>query len=129
MSSNSIRISIEPASTAYDPNDDRWTDQVDQLLGDLRTESVPIEQDVTAVDGQKGGIISLIAVLGSSGAITAATAIFKSWLSRDKTRRIKLAMTDANGDKREIELDADGLSKGEFEQYSKLLLDQMNAGQ
>jgi hypothetical protein len=87
-----MSLTIKPAHSAYSPNDDRWMTQVNLLLGDLKAGGGDVERKVTPVPGQKGGIETIILALGTSGAITAAVEIIKSWLARDKKRSLELAI-------------------------------------
>ena len=103
-------ISIEPTSSAYDPNDARWRSQVQLLLKSLEANVGPVRQNVTPVAGQKGGLIEIIVALGSAGAITASVEVFKAWLGRDRTRSVKI--TRKRGGKTEtLEVTGDNISK------------------
>lgn len=75
-------------STSFPSSDQRWRNQVDGLLGDLKRSAGEVRKEITPVAGQKGGTEAIILALGSSGAITAAVAIFKAWLSRSADREI-----------------------------------------
>lgn len=101
---------IAPVSSAYDPNDARWRNQVQMLLKSLEANVGPIRQNVTPVAGQKGGLVEIIVALGSAGAITASVEVFKAWLGQDKTRSVKI--TRKRGGKTEtIEVSGKNISK------------------
>lgn len=103
-------FSIAPVSSAYDPNDARWRNQVQMLLKSLEANVGPIRQNVTPVAGQKGGLVEIIVALGSAGAITASVEVFTAWLGRDKTRSVKI--TRKRGGKTEtLEVTGDNISK------------------
>lgn len=86
--SSEIQFQISPINDDYDPNDDRWLDQVNELVYDLQKEVGDVHQESTAVEGQKGAVAALILALGSAGAIKAAVDMFKTWLDRDQSREL-----------------------------------------
>jgi hypothetical protein len=86
-----MEITLTAHSEKYDADDDRWRGQVGDLVHQLRTETEALRLERTAVPGTKGAMDELIISLGSAGAFTAIEQVFRSWLSRDKTRSIKLS--------------------------------------
>jgi hypothetical protein len=103
-------IFFEATSDVYDPSDERWQTQVDDLRATLEANVGPVSQNVTPVAGRKGGISEIVLALGSAGAITAAVEVFKYWLNRDKSRRIRATVTNAKGEKETVEIDGDNVS-------------------
>ncbi len=87
-----VRFKIEPRNDDYDPSDDRWLDQVNELVSDLQHDVGNVHKEVQAVEGQKGGVEALILALGSAGAITAAVDMFKAWISRDQSRELEISV-------------------------------------
>lgn len=80
---------LEATSEKYDPMDDRWQDQVAELLSELNRGAGKVRQESETVDGKKGAVATIILALGSAGAITAAVEIVKAWLARDQTRILR----------------------------------------
>ncbi len=87
-----VRFKIEPINEDYDPSDDRWLDQVNELVNDLQSDVGNVHKEVQAVEGKKGGVEALILALGSAGAITAAVDMFKTWISRDQSRELEISV-------------------------------------
>ena len=96
MQSN-IEITIEAHNENYDESDDRWIDQVDELIADCEREAGEVQKEVQAVEGKKGGVEAIILALGSAGALTAAVDIFKAWILRDRSRNLTLKITTPEG--------------------------------
>jgi hypothetical protein len=92
-----IEIIIEAHNENYDESDDRWIDQVDELIADCEREAGEVRKEVQAVEGKKGGVEAIILALGSAGALTAAVDIFKAWILRDRSRNLTLKITTPEG--------------------------------
>jgi len=86
----SAQLKLVATSDAFPSNDQRWRNQVDGLLADLKRNAGEVRREVTPVPGQKGGVEEIILALGTSGAITAAITIFKAWLARAADRSIEI---------------------------------------
>jgi hypothetical protein len=86
-------------------SDQRWRNQVDGLLGDLKRNAGEVRKEITPVEGRKGGAEAIILALGSSGAIAAAVTVFRAWLSRSADRSIEI---EGNIDGREVRLKLNG---------------------
>jgi Effector Associated Constant Component 1 len=84
-----VEIAITP-ETDDDPGEDRWLGQVAGLYDDLRNNGIPLREESTPVPGQKGDVSTVIAALGSAGAFTAAVAVFRAWLERARSRRLRV---------------------------------------
>lgn len=85
-----MEIEITPGSETFESEDDRWLEQVAGLYDELRDEGIPLREESTPVPGAKGDISMVIAALGSAGAFTAAITVFQAWLSRERTRHIRI---------------------------------------
>jgi len=103
--SSSAQFKLVVTSDALPSSDQRWRNQVDALLADLKRTAGEVRQEITPVNGQKGGAQAIILALGSSGAITAALAVFRAWLSRSADRSIEI---EGKIDGREVKLKLTG---------------------
>jgi hypothetical protein len=103
----SLELAIEPHSDLYDPDDDRWQDQVATLYTDLHAHVETVRRG-RPVDGAKGAADQLIIALGSAGAFSAAVNCFRAWLGRDRGRRIDLQW-DEDGVTRSVTLTGDNV--------------------
>lgn len=59
MQSN-LEIIIEAHNENYDESDDRWIEQVDELILDCQKEAGEVRKEVQAVEGKKGGVEAII---------------------------------------------------------------------
>jgi hypothetical protein len=93
------KLSFNVSHDALDPSDERWETQVQGLLADLKEQVSPVERREEAVEGMKSGsqLVAFVVALGTSGAISAAVAVFRAWLARDKNRTVEFEVTDADG--------------------------------
>jgi hypothetical protein len=90
-----VELKIEPSSDRFDPLDDRWLEQVDGFAGELDQELGGVERERRPVDGGKGfDLASIVLSLGSAGAFTATVELVKSWLSRDRSRSVRLSWSE-----------------------------------
>lgn len=94
-SGSPVELVIAASNAAYDENDPRWTGQVADLHDKLRSEAGDVRRKVTPVAGKKGGIEQVILALGSAGAFSAAVAVIKMWLARDRQRVLEVSATVA----------------------------------
>ncbi len=85
------KLRLKAGSENFDPSDDRWIQQVNELVADLQANVGKVRKEVVPIKGHKGGIETIILALGSAGAITAAVDIFKAWLGRDQTRSLQFS--------------------------------------
>ncbi|MFP5319336.1 MAG: effector-associated constant component EACC1 [Acidimicrobiia bacterium] len=92
-----FELVLEPQSGRYDPDDERWREQVGQFVDALRREVGGVRRERTAVEGTKGSVETLIVALGSAGAFTAAVEFFRSWIGRDKSRSLDICWTAEEG--------------------------------
>jgi hypothetical protein len=114
-----LEIQIAPASSALPANDPRWQGQVSQLLADLRRAG-EVRKSSTPQPGSKGAVEDIFLALGTSGAITAAVAIFKAWLTRsgDRTVTIKGRI---DGREIDVTLDAKNVNEKTLQIFADLL--------
>lgn len=103
---DNVIIGLVPNSARYDADDDRWRDQVADLVRDLRVETGSLSIARTAVPGTKGSLDSLILALGSAGVFTTALDVLRVWLARDKTRSVDLTYTDREGKQQRLNVTA-----------------------
>jgi Effector Associated Constant Component 1 len=84
-----FNITVDPRNDQYDPDDERWLDQVTSLRRELGRQ-VDLIRDGRPVAGTKGAADQLIIALGSAGAFQAAVTCFRGWLARDRDRRLDI---------------------------------------
>jgi hypothetical protein len=119
-----IAVRIDPASTVYDANDAGWRKQAATLGTSLTAANIgAVSKAGDAAEGSKGTLETLIIALGSSGAITAAVEIFRGWLSRDRSRRLRVTIDSSDG-KTTIELDGTSTSDKTVESVMLAALEQ-----
>ncbi len=103
----SFEMALEPCSGDYQPDDDRWRDQVVGLVSELRGQ-VDVERRGVARPGTKGTLDELIVALGSAGAFTAAVDCVRAWLGRDRSRRVDVRWEE-NGEQHYVTLTGDAI--------------------
>jgi hypothetical protein len=101
-----VTIGLVPDSARYDADDDRWRDQVADLVRDLKVETGSLTVARTPVPGTKGSLDSLVLALGSAGVFTTALDVLRVWLARDKTRSVDLTYTDREGKQQRLSVTA-----------------------
>jgi hypothetical protein len=109
-----VNIGLNVSSDRYDTDDDRWLDQVADLVGELRVETGALEVNRTTVPGTKGTIDQLILSLGSAGVFTTALDVLRIWLARDKTRSVELSYVDREGKQQRLNVTATHADKDAF---------------
>jgi hypothetical protein len=116
---SALMLRLEACSERFDPVDDRWRRQVDELLTDLCIEVGPVVRDRATVRGMKGGVDSALLAVGSAttaGVIPLLTA----WISRDRTRSLKVSW-HADGRVHEVEIRGDDVDSMASETLPLLL--------
>lgn len=92
-----LDVVVEADSDQFDPNDPGWRAQLVALRKALQDADVDdVRREERPVPGHKAGLEVIIVALGTSGAITAAVEVFRSWLSRDRDRRVRLRFQDGD---------------------------------
>jgi hypothetical protein len=97
-----FEVSVEPRNDQYDPDDDRWQNQIASLYADLNAE-VGAARRSRPVKGTKGAADQVIIALGSAGTFQAVVDCFRAWLARDRDRRIDVRW-DEGGTQRSVTL-------------------------
>lgn len=97
-----FEVAVEPRNDQYDPDDDRWRDQVATLYRDLDAQVDTVRRS-RPTPGAKGAIDQVIIALGSAGAFQAAMDCLRAWLGRDRDRRIEVRWEE-NGTERSVTL-------------------------
>jgi hypothetical protein len=111
-----FRIQIEPVNEDYDPSDERWLDQVNELVDDLERDVGKVDKVEPALKDKKGGAEALILALGSAGAITAAIDMFKAWISRDQHRELVLSI-ERKGETQTFRVSGNRMDKNDIRQF------------
>ncbi|MET9588759.1 hypothetical protein ABZY10_37900 [Streptomyces sp. NPDC006539] len=110
-----IELTLTAGTAKFDPESQRWLDQVATLHADLRREGAAISLRGAPEEVAKGAVEAVTLVLGSSGALTAAVACFRAWLARDKTRSVTLAWTDDQGAEQTLTITGDNIDQASFQ--------------
>jgi len=117
-----LEIILEPTSGKYSQNDSRWTSEVTELVTNCQRRVGKVSKRYLPQEGKKSGLETLILALGTSGAIPALVDIFKAWLSRDRTRGIKIKILTKEGAVEEYEITGTGMDKKVIEDHLTALL-------
>jgi Effector Associated Constant Component 1 len=107
---DAVELVLEPSHATMDADDDRFARHVDDLKIALKEEVGGLRADSTPTAGARGGFEEILLALGSSGAITAAVAVFKAWLARDKARKVTIKIKDKRKTGRDVEITVDSAS-------------------
>lgn len=118
-----FEVAVKPRNDQYDPDDDRWRDQVATLYADLDSQVDTVRRD-RPVEGAKGAIDQLLIALGSAGAFQAAVDCFRAWLGRDRDRRIDIHW-DENGVERSVTLTGEAVDAEAVRQVAKAAVDRV----
>jgi hypothetical protein len=108
---------VEPRNEEYDPDDDRWRDQVATLYADLHAHVDTVRRG-HPVEGAKGTIDQVIIALGSAGAFSTAVECLRAWLGRDRDRRIDVSW-DENGVERHVTLTGEAVDAETIREIAK----------
>lgn len=109
-----FELILEPETGKFDPADDRWREQVAAFYRDLEHEVGGVRREVTPVPDSKGGVESIVLALGTAGIFPAAVQFFKSWLSRDKSRSLKVCWME-DGKRQCVSVQGDGIDQDALE--------------
>ena len=120
----SFEVVAVPVTDRYDPDDDRWRQQMADFLAELRGEVDSVERRQTPVPGTKGTVESIILTLGSAGTFTAAFEFFRTWLKRDKSRSLEISFSDG-GQTRTISLKGDALNDTALETVARAAVERI----
>jgi hypothetical protein len=108
-----VMLRVEPSSSRFDASDDRWIDQTTGLVGELR-EVGDVDLARAPGTGTKGATAEILLSLTSAGVLTATVELLRAWLSRDRSRSVKLSW-DEEGELRDVELSGDDLDDAAFD--------------
>jgi hypothetical protein len=118
-----FEVAIAPHSEQYEPDDDRWRDQVATLYTDLHARVDTLERS-HPVEGAKGAVDQLIIALGSAGAFTAAVECLRAWLGRDRDRRVDVTWDD-DGVEHSVTLTGEAVDAATIRQIAKAAVDRV----
>jgi hypothetical protein len=102
-----LDVTLVPHSDKYEDDDDRWRDQVADLVRELRLETEALAVARTPVPGTKGALDQLVLTLGSAGVFTTAVDVLRAWLARDRTRSVELEYRDGRGEHQRLSVTAE----------------------
>jgi hypothetical protein len=97
-------------------------------MSELRAAGEDIRHERTPVPGSKGALDSVIISLTSASSVTAAIEVVKAWLTRDKTRSIKVSFGPA-GALQDVELSGANLDDAVLRQVTNALTARLTASQ
>jgi len=118
-----FKVAVEPLNHQYDPDDDRWRDQVATLYADLHVQ-VDTVRRARPVEGAKGAVDQVIIAMGSAGAFQAVVDCFRAWLGRDRDRRIDIRW-DENGVERSVTLTGEAVDADTIREIAKAAVDRV----
>jgi hypothetical protein len=108
-----MEIELDVFSERFDPHDDRWLDQVAQLVTDLRREVGEAGRHADPSPGMKGSDFGPIVVyLSSAGAFMAVAEVLKAFINRDRGRSIR-ATRRVNDHLEQIEINGSNVEQME----------------
>ncbi|AEM84200.1 effector-associated constant component EACC1 [Streptomyces violaceusniger] len=110
-----VELTITTGTAKFALEDQRWLDQVATLHAALRGEAGTISRRGVPEPGAKGAVEAVILALGSSGALTAAVACFRTWLARDKTRALTVTWTDDQGAEQTLTVTGNNVDQASFQ--------------
>ena len=120
--SETFSLIIEPKSDDFDSNDERWLEQVNDLLVACQEDAGDISRREVVQEGKKGVIQDIVLSIAPE-AMQAAVNVFTAWLNRDKTRSLKLKISEGEST-REYEVSGKGIKQDKIEEFMKLALEQ-----
>ena len=118
-----FEVAVEPHNDQYDPDDDRWRDQVATLYQDLDAQVDTVRRG-RPVEGTKGAVDQVIVALGSAGVFTAVVDCLRAWLGRDRDRRIDVRWVE-NGQERSVTLTGEAVDNRTVREIAKAAVDRV----
>lgn len=122
-----VELRLEPLSGRFDMDDGRWLDQVDGLVGELRDQAGNVATRRTPEAGTKGGVDAIVIPVISAGGLTAVIELARSWLTRDRTRSLKVSWSD-RGTVESIELSGAEVDSTRFDDLLRAVTHTLAAG-
>jgi Effector Associated Constant Component 1 len=119
-----VELRLEPVSERFDAVDDRWLDQVAGLVSELQDGVGGVSRRREPVEGTKGALDSILLSLTSAGALTAAVELIKAWLTRDRSRSVKVTWA-ADGSVQQFELAGSEIDPAAFDQIVRAVSRQL----
>lgn len=105
-----FELVLEPRTDRFHADDDRWLAQVSLLFQELQREVGGVSRRHEPVAGTKGGVEVVIMALGSAGAFTAGLEMLRSWLGRDRSRKLDISYT-VDGRTETVSIAGDAIDK------------------
>lgn len=87
-----VELILRGRSARFDASDPRWASQISDLHDSLGRSAGTIRTEHETQPHTKGGIETVILALGSAGAFTAAVAVIREWLRRDRGRSLSITI-------------------------------------
>lgn len=106
---------IVPESGRFDMDDSRWKAQTALLYQDLRRHVDGFERRLVPVPGTKGAVETIAVLLGAGGGMAALATCFRAWLERDKSRSIRISVTDGDGRETTWTFDGDTVDRASLQ--------------
>ena len=123
-----------PRTDRFDPDDDRWVDQVNGFYRELDHEVAGeaadgegVERRTVPVEGTKGGVSEIILALGTAGTFTAAIQFFQAWLGKDKSRSLEISWREG-GETCTVSLKGDSIDRGALEIVARAAAERIGGG-
>jgi hypothetical protein len=121
------RLMVKAQSDFYAREDPRAPDEAFELQQSLMRE-LPDQVRASPAEGEKGVVTDVLIPLISSGALTAATDVFKTWLSKRPTNRkidVEFEIDDGHARKREgeVHIDSTNVDDAVLESIAKEVLE------
>ena len=124
-SAAALDLVIEARTERFDPADDRWLRQVNDLVNGLDAEVGGVHRKTERVAGAKGvAADTVILALGSAGAFTAAVEFLRAWLTRDRSRRLDLSW-EADGRTERVTVSGDAVDMTALNRVAEAFADRI----
>jgi hypothetical protein len=127
MDDERVELCIEPGSTRFDSNDDTWIDQVVALVDEVRAAGQPASVRRASAPGGKGPVDSIVLSVVSAGGVTSLIELIRSWLTRDRTRSMKVSWSEA-GTVESIELSGADLPDDVVDKLAQAVIQHLAGG-
>jgi hypothetical protein len=121
-----VELVLEPRTDRFDPDDERWREQVSLLLQELQREVGGVTRRTEPVAGTKGGAEVVIMALGSAGAFTAGLEMLRSWLGRDRSRKLDVSYT-IDGRTETVSISGDAIDKDAMAKLTKAVASRLGS--
>jgi len=115
-----VDVVVTAGSDRFDTTSPAWLAQVADLRAGLMRAPTGFRIDSASVAGTKGTADTVVLALPSAGTLSAATACFRAWLARDKTRTVELRWTEDGREERFV-LQADAMDGQSMQELTRAL--------